>query len=114
MLGRIFRKKLANTTVVLWGTRGNQVLDKKIRMTIHEIKPFKKTFLGVQNHPSSLGFVADAMEVKGEALEDIEKNNIFFLVPEFEIESFQPQEEVELWISDKGYCYKIEKISSES
>lgn len=111
LFDKIVKKKFANTTIIFWGEFGNQVLEKKISILIEEIKPYKKKFLGISNPPAAFGFVPEAMEVHGKVLDPkTGKDQVFFLVPEFVINAYQPQDRVVLSISQKGYCFNIEKI----
>lgn len=108
-----FKKK---STTIRWDYDSNQTAAFKFVIAVKSIKPFKKSFFGVQNSPASFTFVHDAMEVLGEikSMEgfELKTKDILLLAPEDELGSLAIGDTIRLLIAKAGGCFKFEKVDA--
>ncbi|MCE5317925.1 MAG: hypothetical protein LLG04_11295 [Parachlamydia sp.] len=106
-----FNKKF---TTIRWNYNSYEIAAFKFVMTVKSIKPFQKSFFGVQNSPGSATFVHEAMEVLGEiqSMEGVElkTKDILLLAPKDELGSLAIGDTIRLKIAKSGGCFKFEKV----
>lgn len=105
-----FRKKYEE---VRWDDHANRSPVGKITAAIQSIKPYKKSFFGIQNPRGCFNYVPNAMEIRAKIQSadnmQLQFSDLVFLIPEEEVSELAPGDSAILWLSEPGLCFKVEK-----